>query len=53
MFLSALDIPILQGFCRGDTCSKNDLQLWMQEVALKQPAQDGTLDFNHYQQSKT
>ncbi|KIM75419.1 hypothetical protein PILCRDRAFT_98975 [Piloderma croceum F 1598] len=53
MFLSALDIPILEGFCRGDTCSKNDLQLWMQEVALKQPAQDGTLDFNHYQQSKT
>jgi superfamily II DNA helicase RecQ len=53
MFLSALDIPVLEGFCRGDTCSKKDLQLWMQEVALKQPAKDGTLDFNHYVQSKT
>jgi superfamily II DNA helicase RecQ len=52
MFLSAADIPVLEGFARGDTCSKNDLQLWMQEVALKQPAKDGSLDFYHYQQSK-
>lgn len=53
VFLSAPDIPILEGFCRGDTCSKKDLQLWLQEVALKEPAKDGTLDFNLYQQSKT
>lgn len=53
MFLSASDIPILEGFARGDTCAKRDLQLWMQEVALKQPAKDGSLDFNHYQQSRT
>ena len=52
LFLSAPDIPILEGFCHGDTCSEKDLQLWMQEVALKQLAEDGTLDFNHYQQAK-
>lgn len=53
LFLSAPDIPILEGFCRGDTCNKKDLELWLQEVALKQPAPDGTLDFNLYQQGKT
>jgi len=53
MFLAASDIPVLEGFARGDTCSKKDLQLWMQEVVLKQPAKDGSLDFNHYQQSRT
>ncbi|KIJ68526.1 hypothetical protein HYDPIDRAFT_24796 [Hydnomerulius pinastri MD-312] len=52
MFLSAPDIPILEGFARGDTCAKKDLELWLQEVALKEPAQDGTIDFNHYQQSR-
>ncbi|KAJ7786235.1 ATP-dependent DNA helicase [Mycena metata] len=53
MFLSAADIPILEGFCRGDTCAKRDLQLWLQGVALKEPASDSTLDFNLYEQSKT
>ncbi|KII93915.1 hypothetical protein PLICRDRAFT_88210 [Plicaturopsis crispa FD-325 SS-3] len=52
MFLSAPDIPILEGFGRGDTCSKKDLHLWLQEVALKAPSKDGTIDFNLYQQSK-
>ncbi|KAI0033425.1 ATP-dependent DNA helicase [Vararia minispora EC-137] len=52
MFLSSPDIPVLEGFCRGDTCQKNSLSLWLQEVALKEPASDGTLDFNLYQQSK-
>ncbi|KAH7913025.1 ATP-dependent DNA helicase [Hygrophoropsis aurantiaca] len=52
MFLSAPDIPVLEGFARGDTCSKTDLGLWLQAVAFKEPATDGTLDFNHYQQSK-
>ncbi|KAJ7487526.1 ATP-dependent DNA helicase [Mycena galericulata] len=52
MFLAAADIPILEGFCRGDTCTKRDLQLWLQEVALKAPSRDGTLDFNLYEQSK-
>ncbi|KDQ63470.1 hypothetical protein JAAARDRAFT_119479 [Jaapia argillacea MUCL 33604] len=52
MFLSAPDIPILEGFARGDTCAKKDLQLWLQEVAMKEPSMDGTLDFNLYQQSK-
>jgi hypothetical protein len=52
MFLSALDIPILEGFCRGDTCSKKDLQLWLQEVALKEPDIDGTIAFNLYTQAK-
>lgn len=53
MFLAAADIPILEGFCRGDTCTKRDLQLWLQEVALKTPSSDSTLDFNLYEQSKT
>ena len=52
MFLSSLDIPTLEGFCRGDTCSKQDLELWLQEVATKVPAPDGTIDFNHYKQGK-
>ncbi|KZT30636.1 ATP-dependent DNA helicase [Neolentinus lepideus HHB14362 ss-1] len=52
MFLSAPDIPALEGFARGDTCAEKDLQLWVHEVAAKAPAADGTLDFNLYQQSK-
>ncbi|KAF8078699.1 ATP-dependent DNA helicase [Lyophyllum atratum] len=52
MFLSPPDMPILEGFCRGDTCSERDLQLWLQEVSLKEPAKDGTLDFNLYKQAK-
>jgi hypothetical protein len=52
MFLAAADIPVLEGFCRGDTCAKRDLQLWIQEVAMKSPSSDGTLDFNLYEQSK-
>jgi superfamily II DNA helicase RecQ len=52
MFLAAQDIPVLEGFSRGDTCTKRDLQLWLQEVALKTPASDKTLDFNLYEQSK-
>ncbi|KAK0476539.1 P-loop containing nucleoside triphosphate hydrolase protein [Armillaria luteobubalina] len=51
--LSVPDIPVLEGFSRGDTCSKTSLELWMQEVALKSPSTDGTLDFNHYQRSKS
>ncbi|KAI0321730.1 ATP-dependent DNA helicase [Amylostereum chailletii] len=52
LFLSAPDIPVLEGFARGDTCTKSALGLWLQEVALKEPAPDGSLDFNHYQQSR-
>jgi hypothetical protein len=52
MFLSPPDMPILEGFCRGDTCAERDLLLWLQEVAMKEPAADGTLDFNHYKQAK-
>lgn len=53
MFLSPKDIPTLEGFCRGDTCAKRDMELWIQEVAFKAPATDGTIDFNLYNQSKT
>ncbi|KAJ7244723.1 ATP-dependent DNA helicase [Mycena haematopus] len=53
MFLAAEDIPVLEGFCRGDTCAKRDLQLWFQEVVLKKPSSDKTLDFNLYEQSKS
>ncbi|KAK7064288.1 putative ATP-dependent DNA helicase RecQ [Favolaschia claudopus] len=53
MFLAAEDIPVLEGFNRGDTCAKRDLHLWLQEVAMKKPAKDKTLDFNLYEQSKS
>ncbi|KAI1788772.1 ATP-dependent DNA helicase [Ganoderma leucocontextum] len=52
MFICATDLPILEGFARGDTCAKRDIELWIQEVSLKQPASDGTLEFNLYKQSK-
>ncbi|KAI0651958.1 ATP-dependent DNA helicase [Trametes meyenii] len=52
MFLCAADVPILEGFARGDTCAKRDLELWLQEVAFKEPSADGTLDFNLYKQAK-
>lgn len=52
MFLTPSDIPILEGFARGDTCAKKDMELWLQEVALKQPDADGTICFNHYTQTK-
>lgn len=53
MFLSAADIPVLEGFCRGDTCAQNDLACWLQEVAHKNKAFDGTIDANLTLQSKT
>ncbi|KAF8587332.1 ATP-dependent DNA helicase [Ramaria rubella] len=52
MFLAAEDIPVLEGFARGDTCAKSSLELWLGEIAMKAPASDGSLDFNHYQQAK-
>ncbi|KAI0825027.1 ATP-dependent DNA helicase [Trametes gibbosa] len=52
MFLCASDIPVLEGFARGDTCAKRDLELWLQEVSLKDAAADGTIDFNLYKQAK-
>ncbi|ESK95848.1 atp-dependent dna helicase [Moniliophthora roreri MCA 2997] len=52
MFIAKADLPILEGFGRGDTCSRSDLELWLREVATKEPASDKTVDFNHYQQSK-
>lgn len=52
MFLCATDLPILEGFARGDTCAKRDIELWISEVATKEPASDGTLDFNLYKQAK-
>lgn len=52
LFLCPSDIPILEGFARGDTCAKKDMELWLQEVALKQQDSDGTISFNHYTQTK-
>ncbi|KAL1748478.1 P-loop containing nucleoside triphosphate hydrolase protein [Schizophyllum fasciatum] len=52
MFISPPDLPTLEGFARGDTCNKRDLELFLQEVMMKPPAKDGTLDFNHYTQAK-
>jgi len=53
IFLSAPDIPTLEGFCRGDTCSKTSIHLWLQEVMLREPSQDGTLAFSLYEQGRT
>ncbi|KAA1468691.1 ATP-dependent DNA helicase [Dentipellis sp. KUC8613] len=52
LFLSAPDIPILEGFARGDTCARKDLELWLQEVFMKIPSSDGTIDANLYEQAK-
>ncbi|KAI0053325.1 ATP-dependent DNA helicase [Auriscalpium vulgare] len=52
LFLSAPDIPALEGFARGDTCAKSDLEMWLQAVAFRAPASDGTIDFNLYSQSR-
>ena len=52
MLLSPPDIPILEGFARGDTCSLNSMKLWLQEVAFKKVDEDGTINCNLYQQSK-
>ncbi|KAL1681528.1 P-loop containing nucleoside triphosphate hydrolase protein [Schizophyllum commune] len=52
MFISPPDLPTLEGFARGDTCNKKDLEKFLHEVMSKPTAKDGTLDFNHYQQAK-
>lgn len=52
LFLSAPDVPILEGFCRGDTCAKKDMELWLQQVAFRPPSSDKTIDFSLYQQGK-
>lgn len=52
MFLCAGDLATLVGFAKGDTVSKKNIQLWLQEVAYRTPAKDETIDFNHYQQSR-
>jgi hypothetical protein len=43
MLLSSPDIPVLEGFCRGDTCQKNSLSLWLQEVASRPVGADGAI----------
>ncbi|QRW00362.1 DEAD/DEAH box helicase [Ceratobasidium sp. AG-Ba] len=54
MFLCAEDIPVLENFARGDTVSKNSLQLWLDSGVFGVPlAPDGALEANHYTQSKT
>ena len=52
LFLCPEDIPVLEGFCRGDTCSQTSLELWLGEVLLKEPEPDGALSFNHYEQGR-
>lgn len=53
LLLSPSDLPVLEGFARGDTCSKRWLEEWLKEVAGKEPATDGTLEFNQYMQGRT
>jgi len=53
MFMCSTDIPILEGFARGDTCARKDLELWLQDVALREPDADGTISFSQYEQCKT
>ncbi|KAJ1310219.1 hypothetical protein OPQ81_006961 [Rhizoctonia solani] len=53
MFLCATDIPILENFARGDTISVNALELWLTAGVFGVPlASDGTLETNHYEQSR-
>ena len=52
LVISPPDLPTLEGFARGDTCNKKDLEKFLHEVMSKPTAKDGTLDFNHYQQAK-
>jgi len=53
VFLCKSDIPVLEGFARGDTSSKESIELWLSEVMLKKEEDDGTINFNHFQQGKT
>ncbi|KAJ3475961.1 hypothetical protein NLI96_g11481 [Meripilus lineatus] len=49
------DIPTLEGFARGETCSESSLQSWMREVAAKAPVIEGgqeIIEFNLYRQAK-
>lgn len=52
LFLCAEDLATLHSFAKADTVSRTNLRLWFQEVAFKEPATDGTINFNHYKQSK-
>lgn len=37
MFLSAEDIPALEGFARGDTCAKSSLEVRLRHLLNRQP----------------
>ncbi|KAF7306860.1 hypothetical protein MIND_00478200 [Mycena indigotica] len=52
MFISSLDIPALQGFACGDTCSKRDMEQWLHTVAIKAPSEERVIDFNLFEQSR-
>ena len=55
MFLSSDDIPTLEGFARGETCSESALQSWIREVAAKAPVieeEQEILEFDVYRQAK-
>jgi hypothetical protein len=52
LFLCAEDVPVLEGFARGDTCSKTSLGLWLGGVMLTKLDPDGALSFNLYEQGR-
>ena len=52
LFLCVEDVPVLEGFARGDTCSKTSLGLWLGGVMLTKPDPDGALSFNMYEQGR-
>ncbi|KAG6810641.1 hypothetical protein H0H92_011020 [Tricholoma furcatifolium] len=51
MFLSSLDVTVLQGVVRGDTPAKEDVESWLKEVLSAKPDEDNTIEFSHYRQA--
>lgn len=52
VLLSSQDIPMLEGFARGNTPSLRSMKSWLTEVLSTDLDEDGCLVFNHYEQGK-
>ncbi|KAG0152225.1 hypothetical protein CROQUDRAFT_35761 [Cronartium quercuum f. sp. fusiforme G11] len=52
VFLSSQDLPLLEGFARGNTPSLRSIKTWLADVFITQIDEDGCFVFNHYDQAK-